>query len=72
MVDQQVAASECMRQHGVTGFPDPTVHAGGPPNLNPAESSAVEDRGGIVIAIPKSIDPNSPVFKQAAQTCNFH
>lgn len=72
MVDQQVAVSECMRQHGVSGFPDPTVHTGGPPNLNPTEFSAVEDRGGIIIAIPKSIDINSPVYKQAAQTCNFH
>ena len=71
-VDQEVAVSECMRAHGVTGFPDPTVHTGGPPNVNPAQYSAVEDRGGVIIAIPKSIDTNSPVFKHASQTCNFH
>lgn len=72
---QQIAAmvktSECMRQHGVTGFPDPYSSPSGPPNLNPANYSSVEYGGGEVLAIPKSIDLNSPVFKQASQACHY-
>lgn len=71
-IAQMVAMSECMRQHGVTGFPDPFAAPNGPPDLNLANYSSVEDSGGEVLAIPRSIDPNSPVFKQAAQTCNLH
>jgi hypothetical protein len=68
---QMVAMSACMRAHGVTGFPDPTESSGGPPNLNPADYSLVEDRGGVVLAVPKSIDPNSPVFQRASAACGF-
>jgi hypothetical protein len=68
-----VATSECMRQHGVTDFPDPyAVSGNGPPNLNPKDYSSVEMGGGEVLAIPKSIDENSPVFTQAAKDCKFH
>ena len=72
-IAQMVAVSRCMRQHGVTGFPDPTVSASAasPPNLNPANYSRLEDRGGVIVAIPKSINPTSPAFQQAAKACNF-
>jgi hypothetical protein len=54
--------TQCMRQHGITGFPDPTLTA--PPN--PADYSTAIDRNGLVSAIAKSIDTSSPAFKQAA------
>lgn len=59
--------AQCMRAHGVTGFPDPTLT----PPSNPAGYSIVEDRGGVVIAIPSTIDVASPAFKQAAAACGF-
>lgn len=62
-----VSTSECMRAHGVTGFPDPTTS----PPSNPAGYSVIEDRGGVVIAIPKTINVNSPAFEKAAKTCDF-
>jgi hypothetical protein len=69
---QMVAMSACMRAHGVAGFPDPTEAKGsGPPNLNPADYSLVMVRDGIIIAIPKSIDPNSPGFQRASSVCGF-
>jgi hypothetical protein len=49
--------SKCMRKHGVTNFPDPTVSTTG---------------GGIGIRIgaPKgSLDPNSPTFQAAQNAC---
>jgi hypothetical protein len=65
---QMLHISQCMRQHGITGFPDPTLT----PPSDPADYSAVLGRNGVVIAIPKSIDTNSPAFKQAATACNFN
>ena len=71
-IDAMVATSECMRAHGVTGFPDPYAASGsGPPNLNPADYGSVEESGGEVLAIPKSINESSPAFEQAAKTCHF-
>jgi len=70
---QLVATSECMRAHGVTGFPDPYSYSGsGPPNLNRrTDYSSVRAGGGEVLAVPKSIDENSPAFRQAAKACHF-
>ncbi len=60
--------AQCMRVHGVTGFPDPILT----PPSSPAGYSIIEDRGGVVTAIPDSIDVQSPAFKQAAGSCGFH
>jgi hypothetical protein len=59
--------SQCMRQHGVTGFPDPTLS----PPTNPTGYSVILDRGGVVLAIPDTIEPDSPLFKEAAAACKF-
>jgi hypothetical protein len=61
-------SSQCMRAHGVTGFPDPT-HA---PPSSPAGYTSIDDRGGVVLAIPNTINEQSPVFKQAAAACKFN
>jgi hypothetical protein len=65
---QLVAMAECMRAHGVTGFPDPTTAS---PPSNPAGYAILEDDAGVVLAIPASIGVGSPAFKQAAKACNF-
>jgi len=70
-IKQADQTARCMRAHGVSGFPDPII-ATGPPNLNPANYSVLEAGNGIVIAIPKSINPQSPAFVSAAKVCNFH
>jgi hypothetical protein len=59
--------SECMRKHGVSGFPDPTLKA----PTSPAGYSAIEDRGGVILAIPSTINPQSPTFQAAAKVCQF-
>jgi hypothetical protein len=42
------------------------------PKLNdPAQYSSIDDNGGIIIAIPNSINVNSPAFVAAAKTCHF-
>jgi len=59
--------TECMLRHGVSGFPDPTLTM----PSNPNAYGLLEDNGGIVLAIPSTINPESPVFKQAAATRGF-
>ena len=59
--------SACMRKHGISGFPDPSTS----PPSNPAGNSAIIGSGGYFLAIPKSIDTNSPAFEHAAAACNF-
>jgi hypothetical protein len=62
-----LATSECMRTHGVTGFPDPTTT----PPLSINGYSQVIGRGGVFIAVPDTINPGSPTYAQAAAACLF-
>ncbi len=59
--------SACMRQHGISGFPDPTTS----PPSNSAGNSGVIGSGEYYLVIPKSIDTNSPAFERASAACNF-
>ena len=69
--EHMVRTSECMRAHGVTGFPDPTTT----PPTNAQDYSIVAGiggpSGGLFLLVPKTIDVDSPAFKQAAKTCSF-
>jgi len=60
--------SECMRRHGISGFPDPTLKL----PSSPAGYGEVSDRNGVVLAIPSTIDVQSPAYQQAADACGFH
>lgn len=64
---QMLRVSECMRAHGISGFPDPTTK---PPSVG-AGYSAVLGHNGVFLAIPDSIDAQSPAFKHAAAVCSF-
>jgi hypothetical protein len=58
--------TKCMRAHGVSGFPDPTLSA-----PNRADFIDIMSNDGVWLAIPNSIDPQSPTYGQAAAACNF-
>jgi hypothetical protein len=66
--EQMLALSKCMRVHGVSGFPDPTL---GPPPSSPQQFAIAIGRDGVSLLVPKTINVSSPVFKQAATTCRF-
>ena len=66
-IDAARRTSQCMRQHGVSGFPDPALK----PPSSPAGYSILENRGGVIVAVPSTIDPSSPVFVLAAKACQF-
>jgi hypothetical protein len=61
--------ARCMREHGVSDFPDPRTTAPTPlfgPGI--AELSDIE---GVILLFPTTIDQQSPVFTRAAATCAF-
>jgi hypothetical protein len=64
---QMLAVSKCMRAHGVSGFPDPTLS---PPADAGVDSIAI-GRGGVFLAVPRTIDTASPRFQSAASACRF-
>jgi hypothetical protein len=64
---QMLQISECMRQHGISGFPDPTTT----PPSDPRNYGAVIGRNGLFLELPKTIDVQAPAFKQAASACKF-
>jgi hypothetical protein len=51
-----VKVAQCMRRHGISGFPDPMV----------------SDRDGVIFVFPRTLDMESPMFTQAAAACGFH
>ena len=68
--EQLFAMSECMRSHGVTGFPDPVT--GTTPPSNPQDYSIVEGIGDLWLLVPSTINPTAPAFTHAAKACKFH
>jgi hypothetical protein len=64
---QLLETSQCMRAHGVPGFPDPT---NGPSSSGPGVSGGSDGRV-VSLVIPSTIDVNSAAFEQAATACHF-
>lgn len=64
---QLLTISQCMRAHGISGFPDPTTSL---PSSR-ADYNNIMGHNGVFLAIPNSIDVRSPAFEQAAAACNF-
>jgi hypothetical protein len=61
-----VKLAECMRQHGLSTFPDPTAT---PPSPGAGLGLAFGSPGSF-IAVPRAM-MQSPAFNQAAAACNF-
>ena len=59
--------AKCMRQHGVSQFPEPRTSV--PPHLD--DIGEVSDRDGAILVIPTTINTRSAAFTQAAVTCGF-
>jgi hypothetical protein len=59
--------SQCMRAHGIAGFPDPTTS---PPSSRAGDSD-IMGHNGVFLAVPNSIDVRSPAFAQAAAACDL-
>jgi hypothetical protein len=60
--------AQCMRRHGVSGFPDPSST---PPSKGPGPHTGIAfGAPGSFIAVPQAM-LQSPGFRQAATACEF-
>jgi hypothetical protein len=65
-----VGVAQCMRRHGVSGFPDPRTSV--PANPFPAGATGmVSDIEGVILVFPGTLDTQSPLFTRAASACGF-
>jgi hypothetical protein len=58
-----LALAQCMRRHGLTNFPDPTIFQGGVPS---GQSIVID---GYEFKLGAGLDPQSPMFQQAMRAC---
>jgi hypothetical protein len=58
---------QCMRQHGISEFPDPRTSR--PPNVSLSEYSEITDYKGAFLLFPATISMKSPAWEQAAAAC---
>ena len=68
---QMEKAAQCMRRHGVPGFPDPRTSV--PSNPFPPGSSGgvISNIQGVIFVFPDTLDMQSPAFVHAAAVCKF-
>ena len=57
----------CMRQHGVSQFPDPRTSV--PPDPLAAGDAEITDFDGAILLFPSTIDMQAPAYKQALTAC---
>jgi len=57
----------CMRQHGVSQFPDPRTSV--PRDPLAADDAEITDFDGAILLFPSTIDMQAPAYKQALTAC---
>ncbi len=62
-----VRIAQCMRQHGVSAFPDPRTSV--PSNVNPSEFPEITDFDGAILLFPASLNMQAPAYRQALTAC---
>jgi hypothetical protein len=67
-----LTVAQCMRRHGVPGFPDPRTTAPSDPRAALGSGGGViSDIEGVIFIFPGRIDQQSPAFTRAAAECAF-
>lgn len=61
------AVTECMRAHGIAGFPEPSSAV----PASPTGIREISDRDGAILVIPLVVATQSRAFARAAATCGF-
>jgi len=64
---RMLKVAQCMREHGISEFPDPTTSV---PSIHPG-IGLVADREGAIFTIPSTIDMQASEFTRAAAACGF-
>jgi hypothetical protein len=63
-----VKIATCMRKHSISQFPDPRTSR--PTNPSPGEYQEITDYDGAILLFPRSINLQSPAYKQALRACD--
>jgi len=68
---QMLRVAQCMRRHGVSGFPEPRTSV--PSNIPAALGGrgVISNIDGVILVVPGTIDEGSPLFARAAAACAF-
>jgi hypothetical protein len=64
---RMLRSARCMRAHGVSGFPDPTLY---PPSTRTGYSDIMSN-GVAWLAIPDAIEGRSPTYEHASSVCGL-
>ncbi len=64
--EKAFAFAKCMRAHGESDFPDPTIGS-----VSPATTGRVLALRGMFFAVSANFDPRAPAFRQAASACGL-
>jgi hypothetical protein len=64
---RMLKVAQCMREHSISAFPDPTTSV---PSIHPGVG-VVADREGAIFVLPSMLDMQSSQFMQAAAACGF-
>jgi hypothetical protein len=64
-----VKVARCMRQHGISAFPDPRTSV--PANPFGGGVGVISDIEGAIFIFPQTIDQQAPAFTKAAGACGF-
>jgi hypothetical protein len=62
-----VRIARCMRQHGISQFPDPATTV--PSNPSGAGIREITDFDGAILLFPSSINMQAPAYRQALTAC---
>ena len=65
--DRLVKIARCMRQHGISEFPDPRTTR--PTKLSPGKYREITDYDGAILLFPRALDLEAPAYKKALTAC---
>jgi hypothetical protein len=68
---QMVKAAQCMRRHGISGFPDPRTSVPSNPFPPGSGGGVISDIEGVIFVFPDTLGMQSPAFVHAATACKF-
>jgi hypothetical protein len=60
-----VRIAECMRQHGISQFPDPRTSV----PANPVGYQEITDFDGVILLFPTTLNLQSPAYRQDLTAC---
>ena len=64
-----VRIARCMRQHGISDFPDPRTSAPAPASFPPGIAE-MANFDGAVLLFPQTLNMQAPAYRQALAACD--